>query len=102
MSVPPEPLPSDALPVTDAVPADGTVEVTSPLRRAPHARTRMDLALILAAMIAIGGAGFAVGRMSAPLNTAVANQDCGPGGGGNQAGPSGQPEPANPGGNANQ
>ncbi len=102
MSVPPEPIPPDATPVTEPVPAAGPLAAASPAGRAPRSRSRIDLALILAGMIAIGGAGFAVGRMTAPATAATANQDCGPGGGGNQAGPSGQPEPANPGGNANQ
>ena len=76
---------------------------TVPAPPARRRRSRIDIALLLAAMIAIGGAAFGAGRLTAPTAAANAAQDCGPGGGGSGApGASGQPEPANPSGNTNQ
>ncbi len=97
MSASTEP-PVEAL--AEPIAPSGSTVPTPPARRR---RSRIDIALLLATMIAIGGAAFGAGRLTAPTAAASAAQDCGPGGGGGgQPGASGQPEPATPGGNANQ
>ncbi len=86
--------------LTEPISPEQPTHPAPPMRRR---RSRVDVALLLAGMIAIGGAAFAAGRVTAPTAAAASNQDCGPGGGGGGApGASGQPEPANPGGNPNQ
>lgn len=59
----------------------------------PRRRSRLDLALVLAAAVAIGGLSFAGGRLTASAATsAAAAQNCGTGNTG--GGVPGAPEPA--------
>ncbi len=81
----PEPIePSVGIP-TESVTATGPLtmyESTVPARPSPRRRSRIDLVLILAAILAFGGIAFAAGRYTAPAVAATAAQDCGPGNGG--------------------
>ncbi len=57
-------------------------------------RSRLDVALVLAAVLAFGGVAFAGGRVTAAPSAGAA-QDCGPGGGGGGGGAPGAPEAPN-------
>ncbi len=72
-------IPTDS--VTETEP-DTMPEAVAPARPSPRRRSRIDLVLILAGILALGGIAFAAGRYTAPAVAATASQDCGPGNGG--------------------